>query len=68
MLKKLFSALLLAGCILTANAYEYYIESGKYRMKISETDNGRRLQEQVDDLRLLLLAYRTGAVTEDLKE
>ena len=38
------------------------------RMKISETDNGRVLQEQVDDLRRLLLAYRTGAVTEDHKE
>ena len=38
------------------------------RMKISQTDNGRLLQEQVDDLRLLLLAYRTGAVTEDHKE
>ena len=38
------------------------------RMKISETDNGRLLQAQADDLRLLLLAYRTGAVTEDHKE
>ena len=38
------------------------------RMKISETDNGRVLQAQVDDLRRLLLAYRTGAVTEDHKE
>jgi fructose-1,6-bisphosphatase-3 len=38
------------------------------RMKISETDNGRILQAQVDDLRRLLLAYRTGAVTEDHKE
>ena len=37
------------------------------RMKISETDNGRLLQAQVDDLRMLLLAYRTGAVTEDHK-
>ena len=38
------------------------------RMKISETDNGRILQEQVNDLRLLFQAYRTGAVTEDHKE
>ena len=38
------------------------------RMKISETDNGRLLQAQVDDLRMLLLAYRTGAVTEDHTE
>ena len=38
------------------------------RMKISETDNGRILQAQEDDLRRLLLAYRTGAVTESHKD
>lgn len=38
------------------------------RVKIAETDIGSKLQAQVDDLRLLLLAYRTGAVTEDHKE
>lgn len=38
------------------------------RVKISETDQGRELQARVDDLRALLLAYRTGAVTEDHKE
>jgi fructose-1,6-bisphosphatase-3 len=38
------------------------------RMKISETDNGRVLQAQADDLRRLLLAYRTGAVTENHKD
>jgi fructose-1,6-bisphosphatase-3 len=38
------------------------------RMKISETDNGRILQAQADDLRRLLLAYRTGAVTENHKD
>ena len=38
------------------------------RMKISETDNGRILQAQADDLRRLLLAYRTGAVTESHKD
>ena len=35
-----------------------------HRMKVSETDEGRQLQAQVDDLMLLLNAYRTGAVTE----
>ena len=36
-----------------------------HRMKVSETDEGRELQAQVDDLMLLLNAYRTGAVTEN---
>ena len=35
-----------------------------HRMKVSETDEGRELQEQVDDLKDLLEAYRSGAVTE----
>ena len=35
------------------------------RMKVSETDKGRTLQSQVDDLMQLLIAYRTGAVKED---
>ena len=35
------------------------------RMKVSETDKGRMLQSQVDDLMQLLTAYRTGAVKED---
>ena len=34
------------------------------RMKIAETDSGRQLQAQVDDLRDLLCAYMSGAVTE----
>ena len=38
------------------------------RVKIAETDIGRTLQAQADDLRRLLLAYKTGAVTEDHKE
>ena len=37
------------------------------RMKVAETDEGRELQNQVDDLLMLLEAYRSGAVTEDLK-
>ena len=36
-----------------------------HRMKVSETDEGRQLQSQVDELKELLEAYRTGAVTEN---
>ena len=35
------------------------------RIKIAETDIGRQLQAQADDLRALLDAYKTGAVAED---
>jgi fructose-1,6-bisphosphatase-3 len=38
------------------------------RVKIAETDLGRVLKAQADDLRRLLAAYRSGAVTEDHKE
>ena len=34
------------------------------RMKVADTDEGLELQARVDDLMLLLNAYRTGAVTE----
>ena len=37
------------------------------RMRVSQTDEGSELQTKVDDLLLLLEAYRTGAVTEDHK-
>ena len=37
------------------------------RQKIRETDTGRELQKQIDDLLLLLDAYRDGAVAEDHK-
>ena len=39
-------------------------EKLEHRMKVSETDEGRDLQEQVNDLKELLEAYRSGAVTE----
>ena len=39
-----------------------YMES---RMKVAETDQGRELQARVDELRDLLIAYQSGAVTED---
>jgi len=42
-------------------------EKMETRMKVAETDEGRELQAQVDDLMMLLDAYRSGAVTEDLK-
>ena len=34
-------------------------------MKIAETDEGRRLQTQMNDLVDLLEAYRSGAVKEN---
>ncbi len=37
----------------------------EHRIKIAQTDQGRKLQVQVDDLLDLLEAYRSGAVTED---
>ncbi len=37
------------------------------RMRVSMTDEGAELQTRVDDLLMLLEAYRTGAVTEDHK-
>ena len=40
-------------------------EKMEHRMKVSETDEGRELQAQVDELKELLEAYRTGAVTEN---
>ena len=37
------------------------------RMKVSMTDQGRELSNRVEDLLMLLEAYRSGAVTEDHK-
>lgn len=37
------------------------------RATIEDTDNGRRMQEQVDDLLDLLRAYRSGAIVEGHK-
>ncbi len=42
-------------------------EKMESRMRVSQTDEGSELQTRVDDLMLLLEAYRTGAVTEDHK-
>ena len=38
------------------------------RIKVAETDTGRQLQTQIDDLMELLSAYKAGAVTEDHSE
>ena len=37
----------------------------KSRVKVAQTDRGRQLQSQIDDLNDLLIAYKTGAVTEN---
>ena len=48
----------------TAQVFERY----ERRQRVSDTDNGRRLQGQIDDLMDLLEAFRAGAVTEDHRE
>ena len=40
-------------------------EKMETRMRIWQTDEGQDLQTRVDDLMMLLAAYRSGAVTED---
>ena len=40
-------------------------EKMETRMRISQTDEGTELQTRVDDLMMLLEAYRSGAVTEN---
>ena len=35
------------------------------RLKVRDTDMGRELQAQIDDLKALLQAYRDGVVKED---
>ena len=42
-------------------------ERQENRQRIKDTDIGRELQTQIDDLRALVDAYRDGAVTEDHK-
>ena len=41
------------------------VENLDQRLTIAGTDNGRVLQAQIDDLRRLLDAYRSGAILED---
>ena len=40
-------------------------EKMENRMRVSQTDEGEELQTRVNDLKLLLEAYRSGAVTEN---
>jgi len=40
-------------------------EKMENRMRVRDTDEGSELQSRVNDLKLLLEAYRTGAVTEN---
>ena len=40
-------------------------EKMEERMRVSQTDEGQELQTRVNDLKLLLEAYRSGAVTEN---
>jgi fructose-1,6-bisphosphatase-3 len=46
----------------------WIFEKLEQRMTIAQTDQGRELQVRADDLKLLLAAYRSGAVTEDHKD
>jgi len=43
-------------------------EKMENRVKVSDTDQGKELQQRVDDLMALLDAYRSGAVAEDHRE
>ena len=41
------------------------VERLQSRANISDTDNGKALQETIDDLRMLLDAYRSGSIKEN---
>ena len=43
------------------------LERMETRMKIAQTDIGKQLQEQIDNLMALLSAYRSGAIAESHK-
>ena len=43
----------------------FIFERMEHRLKIRDTDNGRELQTQIDDLKSLLQAFRDGVVKED---
>ncbi len=40
------------------------VENYDHRLKISDTDNGAVISKKIKDLKMLLYAYRTGAVTQ----
>ena len=43
----------------------FIFEKMETRMRVAQTDEGRELQTRVEDLKELLEAYRSGAITED---
>ncbi|MDE6591265.1 MAG: fructose-1,6-bisphosphatase [Oscillospiraceae bacterium] len=43
-------------------------ENLDHRMKVADTDEGKQIRAQIDDLRCLLDAYRAGAVLENHKD
>ena len=45
----------------------YVFETLEKRMKVAQTDEGQELRGQADDLILLMEAYRSGAVAENLE-
>ena len=47
------------------DSYSQVFETLERQAKIADTDNGRELQATVEDLKLLLDAYRSGAVAEN---
>ena len=47
------------------DSYSMVFETLERQAKIADTDNGRALQATVDDLKMLLDAYRSGAVAEN---
>ncbi len=38
------------------------VETEKHRIFVKDTDNGRKIREEIDDLKLLLEAYRNGDI------
>ncbi len=49
------------------NSSSLIFERMESRIKIAETDDGKELQKQVDDLAALLEAYKTGLVQENFE-
>ena len=38
------------------------------RKRVADTDIGKQLQEEIDDLKLLLAAYKEGRIKETYKQ
>jgi fructose-1,6-bisphosphatase len=39
-------------------------ESAKSRIKVKDTDNGKRISQKISDLMLLLVQFENGAIKE----